>query len=112
MLPVLPAIRCPAGAHAREDARRRDWRAAPCLRARGDPSHDDRPLLAVAGFLVPAYYETEHWYERHARVDAGLLAAVDELAAELEKSGPSQLDLSFVPMGHGTPLCHSPARSL
>jgi ubiquinone/menaquinone biosynthesis C-methylase UbiE len=44
--------------------------------------YDHRPLLTAAGFLVQAYDETEHWYERHARVDAGLLAAVDELAAE------------------------------
>jgi hypothetical protein len=38
--------------------------------------------LVAAGFLVQTYDETEGWFERHSRVDAGLLAAVEELAAE------------------------------
>jgi len=57
-----------------------DYKSQPAGRP---PQVDDhRPLLVATGFLVQAYDETEHWYERHARVDAGLLAAVDELAAE------------------------------
>jgi SAM-dependent methyltransferase len=43
---------------------------------------DHRPLLVAAGFLVQDYDETQGWFERHARVDAGLLAAAEELAAE------------------------------
>lgn len=43
---------------------------------------DHRPLLVAAGFLVQAYDETEGWYERHSRIDAGLLAAIEALAAE------------------------------
>ena len=31
---------------------------------------------------MQAYDETDRWFERHARVDAGLLAAVEELASE------------------------------
>lgn len=43
---------------------------------------DHRPLLAAAGFLVQAYDETEEWFGRQSRLDAGLLAAAEELAAE------------------------------
>ena len=43
---------------------------------------DHRPLLAAAGFRVEAYDETDDWLERQSRIDAGLLAAADELAAE------------------------------
>jgi ubiquinone/menaquinone biosynthesis C-methylase UbiE len=57
-----------------------DYKSQPAGRP---PQVDDhRPLLVQAGFLVQAYEETESWFERHSRVDAGLLAAVDELAAE------------------------------
>jgi len=57
-----------------------DYKSQPAGRP---PQVDDhRPLLVAAGFLVQAYDETERWYERHARVDAGRLAAVEELAAE------------------------------
>lgn len=43
---------------------------------------DHRPLLAEAGFDVVAYDDTPLWRERHERLDALLLDAVDELAAE------------------------------
>ena len=57
-----------------------DYKSEPAGRP---PQVDDhRPLLVAAGFLVQAYDEAECWHERHARVDAGLLAAVEELAAE------------------------------
>ena len=57
-----------------------DYQSQPAGRP---PQVDDhRPLLVAAGFLVRAYDETEGWYERHARLDAGLLAAAEELAAE------------------------------
>lgn len=57
-----------------------DYKSQPAGRP---PQVDDhRPLLLGAGFLVRAYDETDSWFERHARVDAGLLAAVEELAGE------------------------------
>ena len=43
---------------------------------------DHRPLLAEAGFDVVAYDDTPSWRERHERLDALLLDAVEELAAE------------------------------
>jgi len=43
---------------------------------------DHRPLLTEAGFDVVAYDETPSWRERQERLDALLLDAVDELAAE------------------------------
>lgn len=43
---------------------------------------DHRPMLVAAGFLVQTYDETEGWFERQSRIDAGLLAAAEELAAE------------------------------
>jgi hypothetical protein len=51
---------------------------------------DHRPLLAEAGFVVVAYDDTPLWRERQARLDALLLDAVDELAAE---SGDSPDDV-------------------
>ncbi len=57
-----------------------DYQSQPACRP---PQVDDhRPLLAAAGFLVRAYEETEGWFERQSRIDAGLLAAAEELAAE------------------------------
>ena len=43
---------------------------------------DHRPLLVDAGFDVVAYDDTPLWRERQERLDALLLDAVDELAAE------------------------------
>ena len=43
---------------------------------------DHRPLLLEAGFEVVAYDDTPSWRERQDRIDALLLDAVDELAAE------------------------------
>jgi SAM-dependent methyltransferase len=43
---------------------------------------DHRPLLDVCGFDVRVYDVTEDWLGRQSRVGAGLLAAVEELAAE------------------------------
>jgi SAM-dependent methyltransferase len=43
---------------------------------------DHRPILEAAGFEVIEYEETDRWLQRQRAVDAGLLAAVDELAAE------------------------------
>ncbi len=43
---------------------------------------DHRPLLVEAGFDVVAYDDTPLWRERQDRIDALLLDAVDELAAE------------------------------
>jgi SAM-dependent methyltransferase len=43
---------------------------------------DHRPLLVAAGFDILTYDETPSWRERQDRVDALLLDAVDELAAE------------------------------
>ena len=50
----------------------------------GRPSQvaDHRPLLVDAGFDVVAYDDTPLWRERQERLDALLLDAVDELAAE------------------------------
>ena len=47
---------------------------------------DHRPLLQAANLHVLAYDETEDWLGRQSRVVAGLLAAVDELAAESDDS--------------------------
>ena len=43
---------------------------------------DHRPLLVEAGFDVVAYDDTPLWRERQEQIDALLLDAVDELAAE------------------------------
>lgn len=43
---------------------------------------DHRPLLRRAGFDVEAYEEAEGWYDRQLAVTHGLLASVDEIAAE------------------------------
>lgn len=43
---------------------------------------DHRPPLHRAGFDVEAYEETAGWYDRQRAVTEGLLASVDELAAE------------------------------
>jgi SAM-dependent methyltransferase len=43
---------------------------------------DHRPVLTEAGFDVVEYTETEGWREGQAAIDSGLLASVDELAAE------------------------------
>jgi SAM-dependent methyltransferase len=43
---------------------------------------DHRPLLTQHGFSVLAYEETPGWEANHRRLDALLLASVDELAAE------------------------------
>ena len=43
---------------------------------------DHRPLLVEAGFDVVAYDDTPLWRDRQERLDALLLDAVDELAAE------------------------------
>jgi SAM-dependent methyltransferase len=57
-----------------------DYKSQPAGRP---PQVDDhRPLLVAAGFIVRAYDETDRWFERHAQVDAGLLAAAEELARE------------------------------
>ena len=47
---------------------------------------DHRPLLIDAGFTVIAYDETPRWLENHRQLDALLMAAVDELAAESGES--------------------------
>lgn len=43
---------------------------------------DHRPLLDAAGFEVVAYEETLDWHERQLRTVDGLLALVEEFAAE------------------------------
>jgi SAM-dependent methyltransferase len=43
---------------------------------------DHRPLLAEHGFSVLAYEETTEWEANHRRLDALMLASVEELAAE------------------------------
>ena len=43
---------------------------------------DHRPLLVEAGFDVVAYDDTPMWRDRQERLDALLLDAVEELAAE------------------------------
>ena len=43
---------------------------------------DHRPLLAEHGFSVLAYEETTEWEANHHRLDALMLASVEELAAE------------------------------
>jgi SAM-dependent methyltransferase len=43
---------------------------------------DHRPLLEAAGFHVDAYEETDRWRDYNEGTNAGLLAAVDEIAAE------------------------------
>jgi SAM-dependent methyltransferase len=43
---------------------------------------DHRPLLAEHGFRVLAYEETTEWEANHRRLNALLLASVEELAAE------------------------------
>jgi SAM-dependent methyltransferase len=43
---------------------------------------DHRPLLRAAGFDVLAYEETVDWRERQQRTVDGIIAAVDQLAAE------------------------------
>jgi SAM-dependent methyltransferase len=51
---------------------------------RGRPPQvaDHRPLLRAAGFDVLAYEETADWRQRQLRTVDGMLAAVDQLAAE------------------------------
>ena len=51
---------------------------------KGRPSQvdDHRPLLEAAGFVVRSYTETDRWRDREERTTQGLLAAVEELAAE------------------------------
>lgn len=57
-----------------------DYRSQPVNRP---PQVDDhRPLLSEAGFEVLEYSETPRWLEYHRALDARLLAAVDDLAAE------------------------------
>jgi SAM-dependent methyltransferase len=43
---------------------------------------DHRPVLEAAGFSVTSYEETPDWYALQRSVCAGLLANIDELAAE------------------------------
>jgi ubiquinone/menaquinone biosynthesis C-methylase UbiE len=43
---------------------------------------DHRPLLRAAGFTVHAYDETEDWRRRQYETTDGMLARLDELAAE------------------------------
>ena len=57
-----------------------DYHSQPAGRPPQVPDH--RPLAMAAGFQVLAYDETEAWRERQLGVAEGLLAAVDELAAE------------------------------
>jgi len=52
---------------------------------------DHRPLLDAAGFEVLAYEDTVDWRQRELGTNDGLLAAVDELAAE---SGEDPSDLA------------------
>jgi SAM-dependent methyltransferase len=53
---------------------------------------DHRPLLAEHGFSVLAYDETSDWEANHRRLNALLLAAVDELAAETGEDPDSVRD--------------------
>ena len=57
-----------------------DYRVQP--KNRPPQVNDHRPLLEQAGFIIHAYNETDAWFDRVSRTNAGLLAAIDELAAE------------------------------
>jgi SAM-dependent methyltransferase len=57
-----------------------DYRSQPA--GRPPQVADHRPLLVEAGFSVLHYDETPEWEANHRRLDALLLDAVDELAAE------------------------------
>jgi SAM-dependent methyltransferase len=57
-----------------------DYHSQPAGRPPQVPDH--RPLLGAAGFDVLAYEETADWHRRQLRTTDGLIAAIDELAAE------------------------------
>jgi len=61
-----------------------DYRSQPDGRPPQVPDH--RPLLEAAGFRIEAYEATDRWREYGDATNAGLLAAVDELAAESGES--------------------------
>ena len=61
-----------------------DYRAQPS--GRPPQVADHRPLIADAGLELLTYEETPDWERRHRETDSGLMAAVDELAAELGES--------------------------
>lgn len=51
---------------------------------------DHRPLLAAAGFEVERYDDTESWLARQRATTAGMIARLDEIAAE-EHADPEEL---------------------
>jgi SAM-dependent methyltransferase len=59
---------------------------------------DHRPLLHRAGFAVEAYEETVDWRDRQQAITDGLLASVDELAAESGED-PATVRASIEEMG-------------
>jgi SAM-dependent methyltransferase len=59
------------------------WDCTGALRERPPQVDDHRPLLEAAGFAVEAYEETTDWERRHRAIAEGMLAAKEELAAEL-----------------------------
>jgi SAM-dependent methyltransferase len=58
---------------------------------------DHRPALEAAGFDVLAYEDTVDWRERQLATTDGLLAAVEELAAE-SGDDPAELEASLQEM--------------